>query len=85
VTDSSILCLTRGGESLEDIISGLKKIMKTLIPISPKKIGHYNGCKMDYPKITTKIKHNPNNMENQICIISTQIITFIEKYLLNSQ
>jgi len=44
-----------------------------------------NGCKMDYPKITTSIKHNPNNMENQICIISTQIITFIEKYILNSQ
>jgi hypothetical protein len=44
-----------------------------------------NDCKMDYPKITTSIKHNPNNMENQICIISTQIITFIEKYILNSQ
>jgi hypothetical protein len=41
VTDSSILYLTRGGESSEDIISGLKKnrqkIMKALIPVSPKK------------------------------------------------
>jgi len=35
-----------------------------------KKFGHYNGCKMDYPKITTSIKHNPNNIENQICRIS---------------
>jgi hypothetical protein len=39
--------------------------MKALIPVSQKKIGHYNGCKMDYPKITTSIKHNPNNIENQ--------------------
>jgi len=36
------------------IISGLKKniqkFMKALIPVNPKKkIGHYNGCKMDYP------------------------------------
>jgi hypothetical protein len=29
--------------------------MKALIPVSPKKIGHYNGCKMDYPKTTTSI------------------------------
>jgi len=27
--------------------------MKALIPVSPKKIRHYNGCKMDYPEITT--------------------------------
>jgi hypothetical protein len=40
---------------------------------------------MDYLKITTSIKHNPNNIENQICIMSTQIITFIEKYILNSK
>jgi len=53
--------------------------MKALIYVSPKKkIGHYNGCKMDYPEITTSRKHNPNNMENQICIISTQIITYFE-------
>jgi hypothetical protein len=47
-----------------------QKIMKALIPVSPKKIGHYYDCKMDYPKITTSIKHNPNNIENQICRIS---------------
>jgi hypothetical protein len=39
--DSSIRCLTHGGESPEDIISRLKKkrqkIMKALIPVSPKK------------------------------------------------
>jgi hypothetical protein len=55
--------------------------MKALIPVSPKKkkIGHYNGCKMDYPEITTTRKHNLNNIENQICIISTQIITYFEE------
>jgi hypothetical protein len=54
--------------------------MKALIPVSPKKkFGHYNGCKMDYPKITTSIKHNPNNIENQICKIPTQIFTYIEE------
>jgi hypothetical protein len=41
-TDSSVLYLTRGGESSEDIFSGLKKIteksMKILNPIRPKKI-----------------------------------------------
>jgi hypothetical protein len=35
--------------------------MKVLIPVSPKKFGHYNGCKMDYPKIynikKTQAKH----------------------------
>jgi hypothetical protein len=42
IIDSSILCLTRGGELSEDIISGLKKnkqkFMKALIPVSPKEI-----------------------------------------------
>jgi hypothetical protein len=55
-----------------------QKFMK-VIPISPKKFGHYNGCKMDYPEITTSRKYNPNNIENQICIISTQIITYFEE------
>jgi hypothetical protein len=44
VTDSSILCLTWGGELSEDIISGPKKknyrhkSMKALILVSPKNI-----------------------------------------------
>jgi hypothetical protein len=66
-TDSSILCLTWEGESSEDIISELKKkhrhkSMKALIPVSPKKFGHYNGYKMDYPKNYNIKKHNPNNI-----------------------
>jgi hypothetical protein len=60
--------LTRGGESSEDIFWAKKKIteksMKTLIPVSPKQIfGHYDGCKMDYPKNYNYIKLNPNNIK----------------------
>jgi hypothetical protein len=38
--------------------------MKALIPVSPKKkIGHYDGCKMDYPKNYNNKKFNPNNIK----------------------
>jgi hypothetical protein len=38
--------------------------MKTLIPVSPKKkFGHYDGCKMDYPRTSNYIKLNPNNIK----------------------
>jgi hypothetical protein len=37
--------------------------MKALIPISPKKIGHYDGCKMDYPRNYNNMKFNPNNIK----------------------
>jgi len=39
------------------------KSMKALIPISPKKIGHYDGCKMDYPRNYNNMKFNPNNIK----------------------
>jgi hypothetical protein len=43
--------------------------MKALISISKKKIGHYNGCKMDYPEIKKIKKTHPKqygepNMHN---------------------
>jgi hypothetical protein len=53
--------------------------MKTLISISPKKFGHYNGCKMDYPKIYIIKKTQPKHIKNQIDIISTQLIVYCEK------
>jgi hypothetical protein len=53
--------------------------MKTLISVSPKKIGHYNSCKMDYPKFYNIKKTQPKHIENQIEIISTQLIVYFEK------
>jgi hypothetical protein len=58
-TDSSVLCLTWGGESSEDIIPELKrnhrhKFMKALIPVSPKKnLGIITAVKWTIPEITT--------------------------------
>jgi hypothetical protein len=38
--------------------------MKTLILVNPKKkIGHYDGYKMDYPRSYNYIKPNPNNIK----------------------
>jgi hypothetical protein len=80
-TNSSTLCLTLGGELFEDIFPELKhrrysKKKNHEILLVQKQIGHYDGCKMDYPKnyrqhkypkynITTKIiaKSQPTNRE----------------------
>jgi hypothetical protein len=64
--------------------------MKALISVSPKKkkIGHYNDCKIDYPKNYNYIKHNPNNNKipkfRKYVKISTQSIMkkSTESYLL---
>jgi hypothetical protein len=40
--------------------------MKSLNPVSSKKIGHYDNCKMDYPK-------NYNHKNNHNKISQTQI------------
>jgi hypothetical protein len=38
--------------------------MKTLIPVSPKKkFGHYDGCKMDYPKNLQLHKTQPKQYQ----------------------
>jgi hypothetical protein len=73
-----------GGESSEDIIPGPKKnhrnkSIEALIPVSAKRFGHYDGYKMYYPRNYKNKKHNPNNIMNQICKISTQIIKNFEQ------
>jgi hypothetical protein len=56
--DSSTLCLTFGGELSEDIFLELinrrysKKIMKSLNPVSSKKLGIMTAVKWTIPKIT---------------------------------
>jgi hypothetical protein len=68
--DSSTLCLTLGGELSEDIFPELKhrrysKKKKSLNPVSSKKkIGHYDGYKMDYLKNYRHI--NNHNKTSQL-------------------
>jgi hypothetical protein len=57
-TDSSTLCLTRGGELSKDISPELKnksnipQKMRSLNPVSPKKLGIMTAIKQTIPKIT---------------------------------
>jgi hypothetical protein len=54
--------------------------MKVLIPVSSKKkLGIITAVKWTIQKFTTSRKHKPNIMENQINIISTQLIANFEE------
>jgi len=71
---SSVLYRTLRVELLANMI--LQRITKFFLPritpkilgfVSPKKNWHYNGSKLDFPKITNKhyIQHSPNKCHNR--------------------